>query len=83
MVKQFYPACEASQNTDVIQTRLKRTLINVNLRLKEKVAGLNQLMLQGNKWPNNFLKNGDEKEMTKFLRKYVGKDQRYLIKVGK
>ena len=47
----------------------------MNLRLKEKVAGLNQLMLQGNKWPNNFLKNGDEKEMTKFLRKYVGKDK--------
>ncbi len=46
----------------------------MNLKSKQKANGLNQLMLQGNKW-QEFKKNGDEKEMTQRLVKYLGDDQ--------
>ncbi len=71
MAKQFYLVSEATKITDVIQTRLKKDL---NLKSKQKVNGLNQLMLQGKKW-QEFKKNGDEKEMTLRLVKYLGDDQ--------
>ena len=49
-------------------------MINIYLKLKEKVNGLDQYMLQHNKW-QKFQKNGDEKEMTSLLVKYLGDDK--------